>query len=82
MRLALTGQQHLDALIGYYRSEIDHYNDERAEWALHYEMLKDNASNKYTLQQEIDDSRHRINVMEGQLNTTKANLNKERQKYF
>ncbi len=36
MKIALTGQQHVDALIGYYRSEIDRYNDERAEWALHY----------------------------------------------
>lgn len=61
MKIALTGQQHIDALIGYYRSEIDRYNDERAEWALQYEILKDNASNTYTLQQEIDYSRHRIN---------------------
>jgi hypothetical protein len=30
MRLALTGQQHLDALVGYYRGEIDRFNDERA----------------------------------------------------
>lgn len=82
MKIALTGQQHVDALIGYYRSEIDRYNDERAEWALHYELLKDNASNRYTLQQEIDQSRHKINDLESGLNTTKANLNKERQRYF
>lgn len=36
MRMAVTGQQHVDALIGYYRSQIDNYNNERAEWALHY----------------------------------------------
>lgn len=82
MRMALTGQQHVDALVGYYRSEIDRYNDERAEWALHYEILKDSASNKYTLQQQLDLSRHAINDLEGALNTTKANLNKERQRYF
>lgn len=45
-------------------------------------MLKDNASNKYTLQQQIDLSRHKINDLESTLNTTKANLNKERQRYF
>lgn len=82
MKIALTGQQHVDALIGYYRSEIDRYNDERAEWALHYELLKDNASNRYTLQQEIDHSRHKINDLESGLNTTKANLNQQRQRYF
>jgi hypothetical protein len=49
MNMAITGQQHVDALVGYYRSEIDKYNDERAEWALTYEQLKHNASNKYTL---------------------------------
>ena len=49
MKMAITGQQHVDALIGYYRAEIDKYNDKRAEWALNYEQLKHNASNKYTL---------------------------------
>lgn len=63
MRLALTGQQHLDALVGYYRAEIDRFNDERAEWALHYEQLKSSASNRYSMQQELDRSRHRINVL-------------------
>jgi predicted RNase H-like nuclease (RuvC/YqgF family) len=75
MRLALTGQQHLDALVGYYRGEIDRFNDERSEWALHYEQLKASASNKYSLQQELDRSRHRINQLESGLNTTKAALN-------
>ena len=30
MRMAVTGQQHVDGLIGYYRGNIDNYNDERA----------------------------------------------------
>ena len=75
MRIALTGQQHLDALVGYYRGEIDRFNDERAEWALHYEQLKSSATNKYTLQQEFDRSRYRNNQLEAALNTTKAKLN-------
>lgn len=53
MRLAVTGQQHVDALIGYYRAQIDNYNDERAEWALHYEQLKDSAANKHSLQRQL-----------------------------
>ena len=36
MKMAVTGQQHVDALIGYYRNQIDNYNNERSEWALHY----------------------------------------------
>jgi chromosome segregation ATPase len=82
MKMAITGQQHVDALVGYYRSEIDKYNDERAEWALSYEQLKDNSTNKYTLQQEIDSSRQRINHLDAELSTTKANLAHQRQKYF
>ncbi len=63
MRMAVTGQQHVDALIGYYRSQIDNYNNERAEWALHYEQLKDSASNKHGLQRELDLSRSNINYL-------------------
>lgn len=47
-----------------------------------YDSLKDNASNKYILQQELDQSKNKINKFEADLNTIKANLNKERQKYF
>jgi len=34
------------------------------------------------LQQELDQSKNKINKFEADLNTIKANLNKERQKYF
>jgi hypothetical protein len=27
MRMAVTGQQHVDGLVGYYRSNIDNYNN-------------------------------------------------------
>jgi DNA repair ATPase RecN len=74
--MAVTGQQHVDGLIGYYRSQIDNYNNERAEWALHYEQLKDSASNKHSLQRQLDACKDNINYFQGELNTTKANLAK------
>lgn len=36
MRIAINGQNHVDSLIGYYRDCIDKFNDERAQWSLHY----------------------------------------------
>ena len=82
MRMAVTGQQHVDGLIGYYRGNIDNYNDERVEWALHYEQLKDSAGGKHGLQRELEYARDGIQFLEGELNTIKANLAKERQLYF
>jgi hypothetical protein len=82
MRMAITGQKNVDGLIGYYRGIIDNYNDERAEWALNYEQLKDSANNKHTLQNQLDYSQHNINQLEAELNTIKAGLARERQLYF
>lgn len=80
--MAVTGQQHVDALIGYYRGQIDNYNNERAEWALHYEQLKDSAANKHGLTRQMNLTKGNIDSLEGKLNTIKAGLAKERQMYF
>lgn len=40
MRIAINGQNHVDSLIGYYRDCIDKFNEERAQWAMYYEMSK------------------------------------------
>lgn len=82
MRMAVTGQQHVDGLVGYYRNNIDNYNNQRAEWVLHYQQLKDSAANKHSLQKQLDYSKEKIQGLEGELNTIKANLAKERQLYF
>ena len=82
MRMAITGQRNIDGLVGYYRDLIDNYNDERADWALHYEQLKNSASNRHALERQLDHTRHQINLLEAQLSTTKAGLARERQGYF
>jgi hypothetical protein len=82
MRIAINGEKYVDSLVGFYRDEIDKFNDERAEWAINYELCKQNVQNNYLLDKEIDDSRYRINQLESELGVTKANLTYERQKYF
>jgi hypothetical protein len=49
MKLAINNQNHVDSLIGYYRDLIDSYNDERAEWVLHYNNLNTTAEDQYFL---------------------------------
>jgi hypothetical protein len=49
MKLAINNQNHVDSLIGYYRDLIDCYNDERAEWVLHYNNLSTTAEDQYFL---------------------------------
>ena len=65
MNFAVTGQHQLDPLIAYYRQEIDRFNDERAEWALQYEQLKDNATNRHQLEHDLKARKNSIVDLEG-----------------
>lgn len=54
MKLAINGQDHVDSLIGYYRDLIDSYNNERAEWVLHYNNVNTAAEDQYLLEKELN----------------------------
>jgi hypothetical protein len=53
MKLAINKQSHVDSLLGYYRDQIDAYNDERAEWVIHYDGVKINSDDTGLLDREI-----------------------------
>ena len=49
MKLAINNQNHVDSLVGYYRDLIDSYNNERAEWVVHYNNVNTAAEDQYLL---------------------------------
>lgn len=51
MKLAINNQSHVDSLVGYYRDLIDGFNNERAEWIIHFNNLKQNTNDQYLLDQ-------------------------------
>ena len=59
MRLAINGQKNVDSLIGYYRDQIDKFNEERAVWIKYYESCKDNVANRHLIEREITSSQSR-----------------------
>ena len=50
MKLAINNQSHVNSLIGYYRDLIDSFNDERADWVIHYDNIKLTAEDQYLLE--------------------------------
>lgn len=54
MKLAINNQSHVDSLVGYYRDLIDSFNNERADWVIHYDNIKINADDQYLLDQELN----------------------------
>ena len=67
MRIAFNQQSNIDALLGYYRDEIDDYNNERAEWVLNYENLQQSSHDQYLLEQETQNQIIILNELKSKL---------------